>query len=830
MAHAAKLNELARGLVQSVSGESRDDASLNRLRDQAVKGLRNTSHTRTNQFDVKSKLDGLVEKFTVLNRDDLSEALQGRLDELPTGSKWMPEILSLLLQLSDRPVEKTELKDLEGLRRRSEDDQSLPTWEHIMADDPPNETGIWDDVERGYHSSGDEATIDEGIDTDETDSTQATSVNAEDIDALARLHIVYPENGALDEGSSFYNELQSGTKAASVSELTLIRETLLMLHGLSTSLYDLDELTGCISYKQQFSLETATQSAIHDMIERLANIGSSLNTLRQWVRSEQHIPYLQSCQSSVQQLVNNLGSELAAIEQRYLSPSATLVVSVMEVKREVEKRVGPLLELPLVVASTQRQAQQSPFALLDALYTKACACELSGNLESSAAWAQTGSINQDDSTFLVYEADSECDLNRLWSERFAMRTTAEGKPSMPIFMVRFASRILAMGKSHAFLRALDDNTETHTAGKAWTDPQAALFDGLPGGNNILPFSELLDESLERWLAETSNDCTPHLQGKLLHEYGTLATTIELNQIFCSGNGVLFQMFADTLFWRMDRDKKNWRNSFLLSELAQSTLGSKSSSSVHSLTVRFEDEFDANVPGSSIRQLESVKLDIVFSWPVQNITRCRSPAVYSKVFTLLLQIYRAKQLLRQQHFDLRSFSLHPFQFPREIAHALRLRQHLITYVDLLSAHVTSIAHTISSSLCKDIQAAHGIDDMAAVWALHDKRLESNLLLVPNMTPMREAITSLLELCESFTTAWRRSISDETSSTVKVSEEDQENKELGASEGKPAGNTLVGLQSEMDKSLSFIVAGLRGIGRAGGNTALETLADRLEWNVH
>ncbi|KAK3714100.1 hypothetical protein LTR37_008129 [Vermiconidia calcicola] len=847
MAHAAKLNELVGGLVRSANGASRDDASLHRLRDQAVKGLRSASHARTNQFDVKEKLDGLVEKFVVLNRDDLSEALQRRLNELPTGSKWMPEILSLLLQLSDRPVEKTRLEDVEALGKKAEDVQLPLTWEDIVADDQPNETGIWDDVERGYHSSGNEPTIDDAIDSDETDSTQATSVNAEDIDALARLHIIHPDNGALDGVSSHYNELQNDKKATSVSELTLIRETLLMLHGLPTSLYHLDESTGWVSYRQHFWLETVTQAAVRDMIKRLANIGSSLNTLRQWFRSEQRMSYLQSCQSSVQQLVNNFGSELAAIEQRYLSPPAVLVVSVMEVKREVENRVRPLLELSLVVESTQRQDRQPPSVLLDALYTKACKCELSGNLDSSAAlvkvllaglraylkplsrWAQTGSINQDDSTFLIYEANSECDLSRLWSERFAMRTLLDGKPSMPIFMHRFASRIFAMGKSHAFLQALDDNAETDAAGEAWTSAQSRFFDGPPSGNSILPFSQLLDESLKLWLTETSNDCTPLLQSKLLREHGALAIITELSQLFCSGNGVLFQMFADTLFWRMDRDKENWRNSFLLSELAQSALGSKSPSSAHSLTVRFEDESDADLSGSSIRQLDSLNLNTIFPWPVQNITRCRSPALYSKAFKLLLQIYRAKQLVRKQQFDLRSLYSHTPHPLGETAHALRIRQQFATHVDLLSAHVTSAAQTISSSLCKDIQAADGIDGMADVWASYEKRLETSLLLAPNMKPMREAITGHLELCESLTIAWRRLFGNERCSTIEMGEEHHEDTEHRVSGNAPVGNTVKGLQSELDKSLSFIVAGLRGIGRAGGNTALETLADRLEWNV-
>lgn len=68
-------------------------------------GLRTTSHTRTDQFAVAKQLEGLQEKFRILNRDELAEALQSQLVELEkTRNSWFPEILCLLLQLSDRPA------------------------------------------------------------------------------------------------------------------------------------------------------------------------------------------------------------------------------------------------------------------------------------------------------------------------------------------------------------------------------------------------------------------------------------------------------------------------------------------------------------------------------------------------------------------------------------------------------------------------------------------------------------------------------------------------------------------------------------------------------
>ena len=155
MAHAARVSALADNLVASLLAIDRDDPIIGQTRNAVAKGLRDASHGRTNQFEVAARYDGLVEKFAVLDRDDLSEALQERLEELPTKGKWLPEILALFLSLSDRPVEKTATDAIARLHAAEHPDEQL-TWEEIIADDPLDEPGIWDDIERGYHSSCDE--------------------------------------------------------------------------------------------------------------------------------------------------------------------------------------------------------------------------------------------------------------------------------------------------------------------------------------------------------------------------------------------------------------------------------------------------------------------------------------------------------------------------------------------------------------------------------------------------------------------------------------------------------------------------------------------------
>lgn len=93
----------------------------------------------------------LEEKFRVYNRDDLASALRSRLSELPSlTSGFTPELLSLFLALSDRPLENSHLDDLDALIAPEE--EKVLTWEDIIADDPL-EGEIWKDVDFGAESS-----------------------------------------------------------------------------------------------------------------------------------------------------------------------------------------------------------------------------------------------------------------------------------------------------------------------------------------------------------------------------------------------------------------------------------------------------------------------------------------------------------------------------------------------------------------------------------------------------------------------------------------------------------------------------------------------------
>ena len=834
MAHAAHLSQLADSLITSILVGKGSDAEARQVHDRTLRGLTNSTHARTNQFDVQSRLAGLVEKFAVLNRDELAEGLQIRLAELPTESKWLPEMLSLLLELSDRPLEKTRIEDVEAASKLDEVESAL-TWADIIADEPLNEAGIWDDVERGYHSSDDDFTADEDGSGDET---QATSVGEDDPVALARMHVMQVEDEALAEVIDAYKAMGSVVPAPAepVSELVLIRETLSVLHGLPASLFDKDDTDGSLSPSENVKLDTASKSVLHHALQALAFIGSSLNALRIWTRSEQHAPVVRSCQSVLTSQLKTLSFELANIEQRYITPGANGTSSIVQLRADIGRLTHPFVSLAKLLQEDGKDASNTSTLLLDNLYDQACVAQLSGDvrtfdsitrmlmaglnthLRPVAKWISGGECNKNHDFFVV-EEEEDCELSRLWHDRYALRQQANTELAAPVFMRPFVSRIFALGKGRAFLRALNGEEDGGEAGHA--SPGITLH---TSDTTLSPFSQVLADALETWIMNQSKDQTPVLRKSILQDHGLLTTVDALQHVFFSKNGRRFQTFADTLFWRLDHGAR-WQDGFLLTELAQTTVGSELFVTSESITIQIAD-VDSDNQGSasrssSIRRLQNLHLQYYLPWPLQNITATAHSTTYSRAFTFLLQIFRAKYLMRQQILSLRSFNDYTTELSPRVQSALKLQQRLSTIVDIFHAHVTHTSDVLSARLKNELHGAAGIDDMAAVWRDHEKVLGMSLLVAEKLGPVRDAGIALLETCERLMEileqlgAARAPDGSETNGNA-----DERVDEGGVNE----------MAKEADRSLSLITAGLRGIARAGGNAAVEELAERLEWAVH
>ncbi|KAI7544434.1 hypothetical protein KC331_g6814 [Hortaea werneckii] len=852
MAHAARNAELVENLITS-SGLPKANPKFRSTKEKTLRGLKEHNYARTNQFAVQDRYDGLAEKFTVRNREDLSDALQARLKELPTQSKWLPEILALLLELSDRPLEKTKIEDLDALSKPADLPPEL-SWKDILAEDPLDEDGIWDDVERGYHSSGDDATVDE--DDEPTTSTAATSVDEEDPEALARLHLVTPDESVSDEvGDSLPYESSTGIKP--FPELVLVRETLMMLRGLKTEVYRLNEKTGDVAVNFDVVLSPAAQGTLQRVCMQLAHMGSRLNILRKWVQRTRETPFVQSIQSAIETHLSAFSLQLNGLEQRYVTPIKDTVVSIVDIRTQTEKLTRALRYLADVIEhaeSLRPNERNSQFDLLDALYNAACSTQMSGDkdnheviisvflagvktyLRPIGVWVTTGTLPQaSEGEFFVFDRNAHCDLGKVWHERWGLRTSVDGGPLMPRFVRPFSAKIFAQGKAKAFLKLLDSRTEDFATGSTHTGLSDFLetLQAQIESNNLLPVDQLFEDSFTDWLEESGSDGAEALRANLLNT-GNLHKTFNSQQYaFFGKDGTLFQQFAENVFERMWRRPGSWQDSFMLTEYAQSTLVTHSEIEDRSLSIHVtgSENRTKQVARPIVQQLGDLRLRMAMPWPVLNVTRSSDLPTHSAIFALLLQTLYAETLLRTHVSTLSSLSNRRSNLPQNHHRtAFLLNWKLTCFVNALHNHIISSAANLHGAMMTEMHAADGIDSMSAMWSDYERRLQTALLLASNLTPIRQAIVGILEMCEQFEGHWRQifpglAASINRQSTNKPGTLSDEDSQGRYNDHGDATEML----NQFNRSLSFVKAGLRGLSRAGGDAALEAFAETLEANT-
>ncbi|KAK5736357.1 hypothetical protein LTR17_007521 [Elasticomyces elasticus] len=814
--------------MRCLTGNTRDDSTFGGLRDRTVKGLREGGHGRVNPFEIKDRCTGLVEKFGVLNREDLAEALQSRLDALPE-TRWIPDILSLLLQLSDRPLESASLSNLDGLTAAFSPPPEL-TWEEIVADDPLTDEDVWGEVERGYHSSGDEEVYD-GSDSEPTTSTQATSFAEDDFAALSRLHIVKPDATLLGDvriAREMLSRPRDSGDANAISELTLIRETISMLRGLPTYLFSIGS-GGVVSISSDLCIATASKAMLNHVLSNFANIGSQLGFLRHWTQQKRSETYVQSIQAAVQYTTSAIDLNIGRLEQRFIERPDSRVVSLIDMRIEVEDFTRAAIHLSSIIVANDRASngnESSSFALLDALYGAACIADMAGDKHLFNAiadallagvrtylrlvlwWASSSDLpKQVTAAFFVRLDEEDCPLGEIWHKRFALRLQSGGRAYAPEVIQPFVQQLYAAGKEKAFLKLNGheaDESVVDIVSLAARLSMATVAERLTT-NGLMPFDELLRELLQDCFAATRPPNTTTLRTVMLDHVDLLRHTHAFDNAFLGNDGMSLQAFTGSLFGLLQRGSSSWHDKFFLTRLAQSTLGAAPSVDAHCVSVSVLTDDKPSARGPVSRQLDRVKLAYAVPWPVQNVTRSADLPTYSAAFTLLLQIEYAAYVLCTQTFDLRKLEFGWRTASPALQEALSLRARLIWFIGILRSHFGVVVIARANELRRGLEAADGIDSMASTWATHDKHLRLCLLLAPNVAPLMDAVKHMLRLSENLEDAWP-SLFDRSTSLAAVTQ----------------------MAAGFDKNLAFVAAGLRSVSRAGGETALEALAERLQLN--
>jgi gamma-tubulin complex component 5 len=860
-----------------------------KLRDAAIKSAKSAQYGRANQFEVKSMLNGLIEKFHVINREDLGRALDHSLRELSTiSSKWTPDMLSLLLQLSDRPAEKTGFERLKP--RVPSPEVAQLTWEEILADDPLSDDELWRDITHSPNSSDEEDDI---LLSDETLGTHEQQAMGDEDDSLSsKLSILSPDQHILAslQPVQFWRELPvRGQEPAdqlsnrSIPELHAIRESLLMMQGLPTSLFSMTATNGSVVYVGKLSLSEVNAFVFAATMRSLAEIGSVVAKVRVWSRRPQALSLMQSFQYAVLKRIRDFDREIDGIERQYVSPARLVTISIIRVHEMTRSLSRPLLHLAALIARLPQPSSQ--FMHLELLYEAICASQASGDtasyeylariffeslqvyLRPIREWMEHGKITNDHDFFFIKENPVTVATSSVWHDRFMLRQTDDGVLPAPAFLHPAGRLILNAGKSVVLLQKLGVPCSASTVKEPALD-----FESICSSTNLslAPFSALFTTAFDDWIRNRYGPSSFILREKLFNDCQLWNSLDALEDFYFAKDGTRLQQLADAIFERLDsRRAQSWNDRYLILESVRNVFRNSTSvvpeqisvrtartkSSARSVTAlscilidyEVSCELHSACPANSIYKL---------SWPVLNVIQSPSLSSYQRVFRLMLQIYRAKYLLCQKD---------PLSGTDYLAASLLHR--LQWFVDTLKSHlVHSVLLPSSVTLREQLAAAEDVDQMARVHQAFIASIQARCLITKSLTPIHNVIIAILDLAVQFTDARRqqaglrvqggkptraahnmatsrkpktsRRYSGKGDSTASSSDEndadddgddndyDADTEVVSGRESSHA-ERMEKMRDEFGRLCSFVITGLRGISRAGGEASWEMLADRLDW---
>lgn len=583
----------------------------------------------------------MLEKFYVLNNEPLADALKPRLDEFATiPNKWRPELLALLLALSDRPAEKTNIDRALNITPDEPVEQQL-TWAEIIADDPLDEEGIWDDVENesDYSEHRPPSLSDESI-GEPTTSTSASSLGEDDPATLVRAFVVPKDHGHLDQIKDLRDRMTSMHAGSELTEIQVTRQVLLMLHGLPTDLFEVGN-SGHFRTRHSCRLTNIAPSTLARVLQDLASLGSQIMTVRLFAKSNQQSVVLRSFQAAVQMRLNEFGRTLSSIEQDFLQQEKSAVVSLLKVYAEVDRVAKPFARLGDLIPDKSLKHNVQALHLLNNLFQQACDLQLIGKDEESTQvvallskclkpylhpvrlWMTEGKLIASNELFFVRRLDESSGRGSIWHSRFTLLRQADGSVFAPDFMQSLAEKIFRAGKSVMFLEALGHIPDVSRHSAQSLDITQIMEST---SNALLPFSEAFRLALTQFVDALEGSETKTLRQILISQCGLKANIGAINHLYFGVNGAHFQNFAYSIFQRMDRGS-GWDDRFILTELAQIAFETVDAVMSDHITVRVRSRKDHKATTSHGRR-EDVLGRIVVDYSVSrsNMTINQSMSV------------------------------------------------------------------------------------------------------------------------------------------------------------------------------------------------------------
>ena len=836
---------------------------------------------RINQFDVHAQFSGLDEKFRILNNDELADALRSRLDELAEKSTaWIPELLYLFLRLSDRPAEAFNIPDLDSAiaesTTKSIDSDTINDFDSLTY-----ENSIWNNINyAATESEGDDA-----ISLDRTISSSSTSDSHSGDDPKVELEVLALSVTENELAARFPLPPQSPEEALVVSkeqqarhtvtESQLIRESLLMLHGLPTPVYVLSE-TGQMIYSRQYSVVGISETCLTDITSAYADLGTDLHTVRQYIRNIKALHLHQAFQMTLESRMSDLNIYLSLVEARVMDSG--LICTLSSVLNELSGTLRHFNEVAEMLRRTRHLGgMNAPNLLLELLYDAVCLKQNLADAEGFAytaklflecflaysrpiqEWMDFGILSRDQ-VFFVSREEKGIGAESFWRDEFKLIRTRERQIAAPNFLSPFALDILETGKNVNFLKRLGQATSTAVPLSGWTS--CLSFSSIIDGDSpcdLAPFSAKFNLALSKLIGARYQASSMRLRQALDTKCGLQSSLDALEYIFFYRNGALTDQIVTAIFDRQDRGHSSWNDHVVLTGIFHDAFRNLPFIDPRRLRVRSYNQIRQNMAlgRRSVRAFNNFMIDYPMGWSVANIIQPESMIMYQRVLRFLIQILQAKYVLEQRgQFRARAYKCH-HDHDKEFRASIGLRHQLLWLTNTLLAYMTNVVlHVSMRRMRLALAKADSLNNIIAIHRDYLIRLGDQSLLSEKLATLHQAIISLLDLAVMFADEefrWRSQIVCSNTidtnrmpfansntpgySNAKYAAESSDDDDNGDHDTEKRAfksrqdymSHLATIGQTCKRQHDFILAGLRGVHRTGAESCWEILADMLSPNT-
>lgn len=759
-------------LIQSIV-KNPSELDLERCKRSALRTLASSQSSRINQFEITARLEGLEEKWVIYNNDALGNALQVRRAELSvTSNTWTPEILALLLQLSDRPTDHPNLADLALLKL------PLAPLADVVTEDPLVDLdGIWNNVDFAADTSDDDEQT-ESVHFGPSILMPESSEPGQSVEACIETLIESAPNISLREiqNAQFWNSQEdvmfdltcligkeNGDRKSrtNISELEAGREVIFALLGLPTSIFSQGS-EWQISVSRADFLEHASQESLKDLLQGFAVITSKLLSIRHWVEKDVSIPLEQTFQAALASRLETVDRALTAIQTKMLSYDAPAATSLMKLYDETSSISRLLVQVhDILLESDIYSDVDKPFRILECLFDMTCVKQGVGDAEAYEymadlffdcfrtylkpirIWMENRQLTGRDGIFFIERNEKTVHLNSLWEDQYHLIKDSNGYLHAPRFLHVAAKKIFNTGKSVDFSRRL--GCMNRSLGQDPPKEVTMTYESVCLPLDIDPFSpfaELFDMALNRWITRIHRASLSELRTQL-EARCSLQSSLDALEYIYFANRALSCNVNNKIFEKIDRGNHQWNDGFTMTELRAAF---KSIPSDHlQISPRPATQQGISVARRSMSALEDVQVSYKLPWPIANVIKTDSIVVYQRVFIFLTQLQRAKYLLQRQKLAKTGHATDERPFSQ-----FYLLRHRLLWIT--NAFLTYMNDMVLSAATDDMRIAmdraEDVDSMIAIHQAYISKLEDQCLLLKEHTSIRQAITSLLDLTVLF----------------------------------------------------------------------------------